>query len=167
MTMNAKFQSALQTRWAAMSGREKSLLSLGAAVVALATLWWVGIAPALRVLREAPAQQAVMDVQWQRMQALQSEAQALQKLPRIPPSTALQALQRSTQDLLGANAQMQISGERCTVTLKAVTPLALATWLSQVRNQARAIPVEAHWQRSTGNAAVTWSGTVVLTVPSP
>lgn len=167
MTMNAKLQTILQSRWATLSGREQRLLGWGACVLLLATLWWVGIAPALQILKEAPAQQAALDAQWQHMQALQAEAQALQKLPRIPASTALQALQRSTQELLGANAQLQISGERCTVTLKAVAPQDLAAWLAQVRSQARAIPVEAHWQRSAANTAPTWSGTVVLTLPAP
>lgn len=166
MNMNNKMHTVLQSRWVTLSRREQHLLGWGAAVLLLAILWWVGIAPALRILHEAPAQQAALDAQWQRMQALQSEAQALQKLPRIPASTALQALQRSTQELLGTHAQLQISGERCTVTLKDVAPQELAAWLAQARSQARAIPVEAHWQRSAANAAPTWSGTVVLTLPA-
>ena len=76
MTMNAKLHTVLQSRWATLSGREQRLLGWGACVLLLATLWWVGIAPALQILKEAPAQQAALDAQWQHMQALQAEADA-------------------------------------------------------------------------------------------
>ena len=69
MNMNNKMHTVLQSRWVTLSRREQHLLGWGAAVLLLATLWWVGIAPALRILHEAPAQQAALDAQRQRMQA--------------------------------------------------------------------------------------------------
>jgi len=76
---------------------------------------------------------------------------------------ALRALQNTTTELLATGAQLQTVGDRSTVTLKAVPAPALATWLAQVRTQARAVPVQAHLKLS----AAAWSGSVVLSLPAP
>ena len=181
---------ALAQRWQALSPREQRLLSFGAVLLAMAVMWWLALAPALRTVREAPAQQAALDAQWQELKDLQAQAQSLQQQPRMTQAEALRALQNSTTQLLGNSAQIQTLGERSTVTLKAVPAPALASWLAQVRTQARAVPVQAQLLRSaaadkvtvgpeakatnppSANApstpnAIMWSGSVVLSLPAP
>lgn len=182
---------ALAQRWQALSPREQRLLSFGAVLLAMALLWWLALAPALRTVREAPAQQAALDAQWQELKDLQAQAQSLQQQPRMTQAEALRALQNSTTQLLGNSAQIQTLGERSTVTLKAVPAPALASWLAQVRTQARAVPVQAQLLRSAAAAdkvtagpegkatnppsanapstpnAIMWSGSVVLSLPAP
>ena len=67
--------NALKARWALLAPREKLLVAAAAALVAVALLWWVAVAPALGTLRAAPARHAALDAQLQRMQSLQAEAQ--------------------------------------------------------------------------------------------
>lgn len=154
--------SSAQARWRATSPREQRLL-LGAAVLVLgALLWWVALAPALATLKIAESRQRVLDVQWQQMQALQAQAQALQAQPPLAPSVARGLLEASLKTL-GGTAQMSVAGERVTVTLKATSADALAQWLAQVRLNARTAPTEARLNR---NAAGTWDGVLVLTLPS-
>jgi general secretion pathway protein M len=173
---------ALRQRWTALSLREQRLLTLAAGVLSLAGLWWLGLAPALRTLQQAPAQQAQWDAQWQHLTALQAQAQALQKLPRMTQAAALKALQNVTTERLGTHAKLTTTGDRCTVTLTQVTPEALAQWLAQVRTQARAVPVEVKLQRAalasegapspaattstTPTKSPAWSGSVVLSLPA-
>ena len=154
---------ALGQRWQTLSPREQGLLSWGATLLALAVVWWLALAPALRTVREAPAQQAGVDAQWQQLKDLQAQAQTLQQQPRMTQAEALRALQNTTTELLSTSAQVQTLGDRSTVTLKAVPAPALATWLAQVRTQARAVPVQAHLKLS----AAAWSGSVVLSLPAP
>ena len=59
----------------------------------------------------------------------------------------------------GATAQLQIAGDRATVTFKGASADALAQWLLQVRLNVRAVPGEARLLRgASGN----WDGTVTL-----
>ncbi|WP_225976039.1 type II secretion system protein GspM, partial [Paracidovorax avenae] len=81
---SASRAEALRARWKTLAPREQSLVLAAGTVVAVALLWWVALAPALRTLREAPAQHAALDAQLQRMQALQSEALQLQAAPAAP-----------------------------------------------------------------------------------
>ena len=188
-TWMTPLRQGLQAAWAGRSPRERLLLGMGVWVLGLAALWMLALAPALRTVREAPAQQAALDAQWQELKELQAQAQSLQQQPRMTQAEALRALQNSTTELLGTSAQLQTVGERSTVTLKAVPAPALASWLAQVRTQARAVPVQAHLQRSAAadkvsagpeakaanpssvNAssapnAIMWSGSVVLSLPA-
>jgi len=154
--------SSAQVRWRSTSLREQRLL-LGAAVLVLgALLWWVALAPALATLKVAESRQRVLDVQWQQMQRLQAQAQALQAQPPLAPLVARGLLEASLKTL-GGTAQMSVAGERVTVTLKATSADALAQWLAQVRLNVRTAPTEARLNR---NAAGTWDGVLVLTLPS-
>lgn len=148
----------LQSRWRTVSPREQRLLMLALGVVALALLWWVALAPALAVRKAAPAQHLVLDAQNQQMQRLQAQALALRALPVLSADDARSALQTSLKPL-GASAQMVVQVERATVTLKEVSPDALAQWLAVARQNARTVPAEAHLKR---NAAGAWDGTVVF-----
>ncbi|WP_192883862.1 type II secretion system protein GspM, partial [Paracidovorax cattleyae] len=162
---SASRAEVLGTRWKALAPREQSLVLAAGTVVAVALLWWVALAPALRTLREAPAQHAALDAQLQRMQALQSEALQLQAAPAAPASDASQALRTALTQRLGTQAQINILGDRATVTLKAAPADGVAEWLSQARSNARAVPVEARLARSTATQQPT--GPAVLGPTSP
>lgn len=153
----------LTARWAALAPREKLLVSTAAALVAVALLWWVGVAPALQTLRSAPAQHRSLDAQLQRMQALQAQAQALQAQPKQGHDEALRALEQTIRQRFGTTARYSISADRVSITLTAAAPDTLAQWLTQARVNARALPAEA---RLTRNAAGQWDGTLVMTLPA-
>lgn len=134
--------NALQQRWAALAERERLLVTLAAVVIGLALLWLVGMQPALRTLRAAPAAHAALDQQAQAMQRLAAEAAALRAAPPLAPGLAAQALQGAT-SRLGAGARLTLQGDRAVLMLSGVHGDALAQWLAEARRGARARPVEA------------------------
>ncbi len=150
--------ATLQARWKALARREQTLVLAAGGVLALALVWWVALAPALHVLRTAPARHAALDAQLQHMQALQAEARQLQSVPRARSGDALRALQTSLTQQLGAGAQLSSAGDRVTVTLRSVPADALARWLTQVRGTTRAVPQEARLTRSTGAESTPQAG---------
>ncbi|MCF8159583.1 MAG: type II secretion system protein M [Polaromonas sp.] len=154
--MNLPLQ--LQTRWRSMPAREQRLALLMLAMVSLALLWWLALAPALAVLKAAPAQHRALDGQLQQMLRLQAQAKALQAQPVLSVGETRLALEAALK-LLGPGAQMTAQVDRVTVTLKAVSAAALAQWLATARQNAHSAPVEAHLVR---NPAGSWDGTLVL-----
>ena len=162
----ARYAAPLQARWRALDGRERKLIGAAAAIMAVALVWLIAVAPALATLRQADAQQRSLAAQLQKMQALQAQAQAIQSQPKVNRDDALRALESSVKRL-GPTAQLNVAGDRATVTLKSIAADQLAQWLSQARVNARAIPGEARLVRaaaSPGGTAV-WDGTVVLSLP--
>lgn len=156
----------LVQRWQQLAARERRMLTAGALVVALALTYTLAIQPAWRVLAAAPAEHARLDQQLQRMQQLQAQAQQWQGQARSPGSgaAATAALEASVRQRLGAQARLQVAGERASVSFSAVPPEALARWLQEARANARALPAEA---RLTRNAAGQWDGTLVMSLPTP
>jgi general secretion pathway protein M len=156
----------LQARWAQLASREKSMLLAALAVVLIAVLWQLLLEPSLKTLRTAPAQAQALDTQLQRMQSLQAQAKALQQQAPLGFEEAVRALNLATKQTLGTSAQVSVSGERANVTLLATSADALAQWLAQVRLNARATPVEARLTRIATPAGVTWSGVLVMGLPT-
>ena len=156
----------LRARWTQLDSRERTLVFAAVSVVSVALLWWVGISPALNTLRQADAQRSGLTAQVQKMQSLQAQAQAIASQPKINRDDALRALEASVKGL-GATAQLNVAGDRATVTLRNTAADPLARWLSQARVNARAIPSEARLTRSAASAgsAAAWDGTVVLSLP--
>ncbi len=153
----------LTTRWTALAPREQALVGVAAAVIGVALLWWVGLAPALQTLRGAPAQHRTLDTQLQRMQVLQVQAQALQGQPKLGHDEALRALEQTIRQRFGTTARYSIGGDRVTINLSGAAPDTLAQWLTQARVNARALPAEARLVR---NAVGQWDGTLVMTLPA-
>jgi general secretion pathway protein M len=151
----------VQQLWQRASKREQRLLSLAAAVLAVGLLWWVGMAPALKVIKAAPAQQLVIDAQLQTMKQLQGQAKALRAQSPLTAVDARSALEQSLKTL-GASAKMAVQAERVTVTLTDVAPDLLAQWLAAARQNARMAPKEAHLKRNDKGG---WDGTLVLQLP--
>ncbi|RYF39237.1 MAG: type II secretion system protein M [Comamonadaceae bacterium] len=162
-------RAALRARWNGLAPRERMLVAAAATLVGLAVLWWIALAPALAVWRTAPVAHRALDVQLQQMHALQGEAEALLAQPAPDRDAAVTALQVSVQRLLGPAAQLQVSGDNATLTVRAVPAAALAQWLGDVRANARVLPSQARLQRSPGQAAAgapaTWDGSLLLTLP--
>lgn len=153
-----KLLALLQVRWNSASRREQRLVLAALALLLVALLWWVGLAPALTTLRSADRQHRLLAVQLQQMQRLQVQAKTLQAQPHLALLEARRLLEASVKPL-GATAQLVVTGERVTVTLRGASADALAQWLTQARLNARAVPSEARLVRS---AAGTWDGTLVL-----
>jgi general secretion pathway protein M len=153
----------LRTRWSGLAPRERALVGGATALVTLALLWWVALAPALGTLRSADVQHRALDSQLQHMRRLQAQARSMQAQPRQNPDDAMRQLEAAIRQQLGVSARYSIAGERVTVTLSNTPAQSLAQWLTQVRANARAIPGEA---RLTRNAAGGWDGTLVLTLPA-
>ena len=136
----------LQAQWQVMGARERRLVLLAGAALALLLLWSLALQPALRTLRQAPAQLAQLDAQLQQMQRLAAEARELRAQPVVPAGQALQALQAAS-ERLGAAGRLSITGERAVLTLNGLEAAALQAWLDEVRGAARARVVEASLQR--------------------
>lgn len=165
-TAASNWQTAWQTLWGRRSAREQSLLSLGALVLALAFIWSWALAPALRTWQEAPAKQAQLDAQSQRMHQLQMQAQSLQKPQTLSRAEAVQWLEKSL-DSLGPNAQISVQGERATVRLQAAPAQALARWMGEARENAQALPLQADVQQTDPpQSDALWRGTLVLRLPA-
>jgi general secretion pathway protein M len=154
-------------QWQRLSPREQTGLRALGALLALALAWWVLVAPALNTLTQSNAHRAELAQQHAHMLALQAQAQRLQTRTPLARDEALRQLQSLSPS--AGSVQMQPQGERVTVQLKAVPATALAQWLSQAREQAQALPLEAHLTRS-GNATtsptVMWDGSMVLRLPN-
>ena len=156
----------LRARWARLPGREKNLVRLAVLLVLAFLLWQLSVAPALATLRSADAQAKALGMQLQQMQALQAQAQSLQKQPPLGFDEAVRALTAATQQTLGTNAQVGVAGDRASITLKDTSPDALAEWLAQARLNARSVPVEARLVRAGTPVSPTWSGTLVMGLPA-
>jgi general secretion pathway protein M len=154
---------ALRAHWAALAPREQALVAAAAALVALALVWWIALAPALATLRSAEEQHRTLDAQLEQMRRLQAQARTMQAQPRQPPGESLRQLEAAIREQLGVSARYSIAGERVSLTLTNTPAAALAQWLSQVRTNAHAIPGEA---KLTRNASGGWDGTVVVTLPA-
>jgi general secretion pathway protein M len=155
-----KLPALLQVRWNSLPRREQRLVLVALALLLVALLWWVCLAPALATLRSADKQHQLLAVQLQQMLRLQAQAKTMQAQPRLALLEARRLLEASVKPL-GATAQLLVAGERVTVTLRGASADALAQWLTQARLNARAVPSEARLVRS---AAGTWDGTLVLTL---
>lgn len=188
MTLAQQIEARWQAWWPELAPREQRLIGGAAAVVALALLWWIALAPALRTLSAAPAEHARLDTQLQQMQALQTQARALQSQPRANRDDAVRALESSVRQSFGADAQLQATGggDAVGLSVRGAPAAALGDWLAQARSNARAIPREVHLTRSQagaasgpaparGNAAaadsatgptVRWDGTLVMGLPA-
>lgn len=155
--------SSLTLWWRQREAREQTLLALAAALVAMALLWLLALAPALKTLRQHNARVAQLQHRLQHMQALQAQAQALQAQAgsALDAAQAQQALMLHTTTILGKQADISPRPGGASVTLRTVTPSALARWLAAIRAEAHAKVEQARIQRSGDG----WSGTVQLSLP--
>lgn len=184
MTRVQQLEARWQAWWPELAPGEQRLIGAAAALVVLALLWWIALAPALRTLAAAPVEHAQLDAQLQQMQALQNQARALQSQPRASRDDALRALESSVRQRLGPEAQLQAAGggDAVGLSVRGAPAAALGDWLAQARGNARAVPREVHLTRSPATAAparagspavaadasptVRWDGTLVMSLPA-
>jgi general secretion pathway protein M len=147
--------------WRQLKMSERRLILAAFWVILVALLWLLAIAPALKTIKEAPVQHRALDAKLQSMRALSIEAKTLQNQPKLGLDEAQKALQSAVSQRFGSAAQLNLAGERATLTLKNANPQELAQWLTQARVNARALPGEAKLNK-TGDG---WDGTLVLNLP--
>ena len=150
----------LHSIWQGMAVRERRLVLVAAALVAAASIWWVLLAPALRTLRQAPAEKAAVAEQLAHMRSLQSQAAALQKQPALSSADSQGQLTALAAQLLGEHSIVW-QGKQANVTLHNVPPQRLGQWLAQARSQARAIAQQAQLEYSSAG----WNGSMVMRLP--
>ncbi len=171
----------LAARWVSLALRERMLVSSAAVLIFAALLWWMGISPALKQLRQAREAAPVLDAQLQLIKAQASEATTLKAQRALGYDESLRSLESSVKTL-GAGASLNVSDARASITLRAVSGDALAQWLSQVRSNARLVPSELRLKKNTSAIAsasapatatatatatvITWDGSVVLNLPA-
>ncbi len=149
-----------RTLWQARAPRERLLIGVAAAAVAVLLLWTLALQPALRTLRAAPAQIDALDAQLQEMQRLAGEVRELRATPPVSPEQSVAAV-RASVERLGAKARLVQQGDRVVVTLDTVATPALRDLLQELRQGARARPLEATLTRTPQG----FSGTLVLALP--
>ena len=159
--MTARATASLRQAWSRLAERERRLVVLATAVVLAGLLWSLGVAPALAVLRTAPARLTDLDRQLQSMQAMASQAAALQGRAPVQRDDAVRTLESALQQRMPGHAQLSRAGDRVTVTLSGAQPRALAQWLGQVRDASRVSVQQARLVRSPAG----WGGSLVLQLP--
>lgn len=139
--------AALRARWQAAGARERRAVALAGGVLGAFLVWAVALQPALRTLRDAPAQIEALDAQLQQMRSLAAGVDDLRGTPPLPPGQAEQAL-KAASDRLGPHGRLLLQGDRAVLTLNGASAEALQDWLDEARGGARARPVEAQLARS-------------------
>jgi general secretion pathway protein M len=151
----------LEERWQAAQPRERQMARTAAVVVGAALVWLIAIAPAWRTLSKAPDEIDRLDAELRQMRALAQQAQQLKQAPAISQDQSITAL-RSATERLGPNAELTLSGPQAQLRLRGISGAALATWLTEARQSARARPQEVELQSGpqgyTGRLTVTLPG---------
>ncbi len=148
--------------WQGLAVREQQGLAAAGAALGLLLLWTTALAPALRTMREAPAERQALQLQILQMQKLAAESKELRGLPPIAAQQAAQALTASSQRL-GDKAKLTHQGDRWILTFSRMQPEELRAWLAEARSGARARPVDAQVARGADGLA----GTITVAAGSP
>jgi len=166
--MSMKFLSSLQS----LPPKDRQRLLALALVLLALILWTWQVSPALKTLRDMPAQLAQLQDQTQQLKLMQAQAQALQKSPRIQAKDARTLLQKVATENLDNDARLNIEGSRATLNISRVSAESLAQFLALARTQAQALPIEAQLQKftdagatKTNTPADLWRGTLILSLP--
>ena len=161
---NQQLKTAALTKWQQLNRRDKVVVCSAVSAFVLMFVWWALVATPLQVLRQADKQQRNLDMQLQAVQSLQAQAESLKAQPTMKREAALAMLQSSVKRY-DAFSQLDVVGERVTVTLRALPADELAKWFALARTSARALPIEARLIRSPG-AIPSWDGILVLSLPA-
>jgi general secretion pathway protein M len=154
----------LQARWNALGAREQRALRLAGYAIAALLVWSIALAPALRSLGSAEAQNTQLANATERMPALQARAKALQARPLVSHQEGLAALRAATAPM-GKAATTQVLGEQATLTLKQARAQDVAALLAPEAGSLSS-PTEVHLQRDASSDP-RWSGTLVFHLPAP
>lgn len=133
------------------------MIAIAALAVLALVVWLLLLQPALRTLREAPAELDRLDQQLQQMQLAAGEVQGLRGAAPVPTEQAAAALRAATAQL-GDKAKLVVQGDRATVTFTGAPSEVLRAWLGEARSAARARPLEAQLLK----AASGYSGSITV-----
>jgi general secretion pathway protein M len=151
----------LRLRWARLQARERTLVGVAAAAVALLVVWFVALRPAWQTLQRVPTEARGLEADWMQMQRLATEARDLKTQPPVNAAQAAQALKSAT-DRLAAHGKLSQTGDRATLSLTGASPEQVRTWLAEVRSGARARPIDMQVNRADGGL----SGQIVVSLAS-
>lgn len=154
---------SLRNRWQALSPREQRSITWLLTFLGVVLFWLIAVNPAFNTLHEVEQRRAQLTQQHAQMLALQAQVETLKTRTPLSRDAALRSLQGLTP---GPHIQLTPQGDRVTAQLKAVPASTLANWLSQARQQAHVLPVEAHLTRGQNTNAVVWDGSLVLALPT-
>ncbi|GAA6143295.1 type II secretion system protein GspM [Hydrogenophaga sp. 5NK40-0174] len=159
----SRLRAAMSAQLQGMNQRERVMVGVAAALVAGALLWVVLIAPAIRTLQSAPEQHASLDATLERMQRWAEQAEAIKSVPTgdVPARGKVLAAIQGSRSTLGEGSVVTVNGDRAVVQLGPTNAQAFARWLSQMRVNARVVPVEAQIRRVGRN----WTGRIELAGP--
>lgn len=147
----------VQQWWGGLAARERQAVSVAAAVLGLALVWFVAVQPAVRTLNTAPIERDRLAAQAQAMRLLAGEAGELRAVPPMSLQQSTDAV-RAASERLGDRVKLSLQGERAVLSLRELGPQALSDLLSEVRSSARARPIEAKLTRG----AQGYNGSLVL-----
>ncbi len=153
----SKTQTALTRFWQQRQPRERVLIGMALAAIALLLLWTSTLQPAWRLWQQPPAQLAQHDLAL--MRALQAQAQAMQQQPGISTNQSRQAIGQSVQALGG---RLISQGSAVVVALPATPALALFGWVETLGPQMGARITQASLQEIEPGR---WSGQLTLELP--
>lgn len=145
--------------WQGRAPRERQLIVAMGVALALLAIWLIALQPALRTLRETPAELDRLELQLQQMQIAGLESEALRAASPVPPAQAAEALRAAT-ERLGSKARLVVQGDRATLSFTGLPFEGLRAWLGEARSGARARPVEAQLLK----AASGYSGSISVTL---
>jgi type II secretory pathway component PulM len=148
--------NALKTlghRWSELSGRERTLVALAAAVVALFFAWSVLFKPALSALAAAPGDMERARATLERLQALAAQASALrgsgsgadaQATPQRTMESGVDDATRSQlKAALGDGAKLEVQGRFITISFEGASGEQVRQALRMLRSRLRAQLIEA------------------------
>ena len=150
----------LQAWWHTRSTRERQGLWAAALLLACTLCWATLVAPAWRILQQAPAEHRRLDHLTAEMRTLAEEATRLRAEPVAAAEGASAALQAAS-TRLARRARLTLKGDRAVFQLDGLSLDELGPWLQELRSGARTRPLEMSLTRSPGG----YSGTLVLALP--
>lgn len=151
----------LTSRWQAAAPRDRLIARIAATLIGLLLLWLVALAPAWNTLRKAPGEIDRLDRELQQMRAMAQQTQALKQAVPVSIDQSMTALRAATARL-GPGAELTITGTQAQLRLRGVPGGALAMWLGEARQGARARPQEAELQ----NGPQGYTGRLTLLLPA-
>ncbi|WP_416760686.1 type II secretion system protein GspM [Roseateles sp. So40a] len=151
----------LEARWLAAAPRERLIARVTAAFIGLLLLWLIALAPAWGTLRKAPGEIDRLDRELQQMRAMAQQTQALRQAVPVSAEQSVSALRAATARL-GPAAELTIAGTQAQLRLRGVPGSALAMWIGEARQGARARPQEAELQSGPQG----YSGRMTLLLPA-
>ncbi|PIM54636.1 general secretion pathway protein GspM [Roseateles chitinivorans] len=151
----------LDARWQAAAPRERLIARLAAVFIGLLLLWLIALAPAWSTLRKAPGELDRLDRELQQMRAMALQTQALKQAVPVSAEQSVAALRAATARL-GPAAELTITGTQAQLRLRGVPGGALAMWIGEARQGARARPQEAELQSGPQG----YSGRLTLLLPA-